>query len=118
METNTSLWLILGFAGLFALLRAMVDRVRRRFWKQAVRVVSSALWGFMGALLVREWLEVSPRTLWVVAALLGWVGYDATVGMMVRLLERQGRVKLDISETGQKGLEPKRRGTSGEGEGQ
>jgi len=78
METNTPLWLILGFAGLFALLRAMVDRVRRRFWKQAVRVVSSALWGLMGALLVREWLEVSPRTLWVVGGLRRHGGDDGS----------------------------------------
>lgn len=100
METNTSLWLILGFAGLFALLRAMVDQVRRRFWRQAARVLSSAFWGFMGALLVRDWLEVSPRTLWVIAALLGWVGYEATVGMMLRLLESKGGVKLEGNKKG------------------
>lgn len=98
MNPETSPWQALAqtllFAGVGALLKVLVQAVRRRPWRRAVRVLASAFWGAMVALLVSEWLEVTPKTLLVLATLLGWLGYENSLQGVHNLLEKSG-LKLE-----------------------
>ncbi len=77
------------FAGLGALLKLLVQSVRHRSWRRAVQLLASAFWGGMATLLISEWLEVTPKTLLVLATLLGWLGFETSLDFLGRLLEKR-----------------------------
>ncbi|RIH87728.1 hypothetical protein Mterra_01120 [Calidithermus terrae] len=80
-------WTVYGWCGfaaaVSAVLRAGLDGARGR-WRKVARVASSAFWGLFGSLLLAEWLELSPRAVVAVGALLGWIGYETTVGTLLK----------------------------------
>lgn len=82
-------WTVYAWCGLVAaisaLLRAGLDGARGR-WRKVARVASSALWGLFGAMLMAEWLELSPEAVVAIGALLGWVGYESVVGVLLKAL--------------------------------
>ncbi|MDX2006993.1 MAG: hypothetical protein SFU83_17285 [Meiothermus sp.] len=86
------LWQLLlltcGFAGVGALLKVLVESVRHRLLRRGVRILSSAFWGGMVVILLSEWSDFSPKTLLVLATLLGWLGFEATLSAATRLLEK------------------------------
>ncbi|GEM84304.1 hypothetical protein [Meiothermus hypogaeus] len=92
-------WQFFGVMGAFAvagaLLKVLVESVRSKFWKQALRVLSSAFWGTLAAILVSDWLTLSPKSLLVLATLLGWVGFEATLGNLLRLVGKKTDLKLE-----------------------
>ena len=92
MNGEQPLWQLLlltcGFAGLGALLRVLVEGVRNPLLRRGVRVLSSAFWGGMAVVLLSEWSDFSPKTLLVLATLLGWLGFEATLSAVTKLLEK------------------------------
>lgn len=92
-------WQLFGVMGAFAatgaLLKVLVESVRSKFWKQALRVLSSAFWGTLTAVLVSDWLTLSPKSLLVLATLLGWVGFEATLGNLFRVVGQKTDLKLE-----------------------
>lgn len=93
MNPDLSIWRafsqVLVFAAIGALLRLLVQSVHHRYWKQAVRVLANVFWAAMATLLLSEWLEAHTRTLLVLATLLGWLGFEASIGLLSRVLEKR-----------------------------
>jgi hypothetical protein len=75
------------FAGIGALLKMLLDSLQGG-WKKAIQVVSSAFWGGMTVILLSEWSGASPKTLLVLATLLGWLGFETTLNAVLKLLEK------------------------------
>jgi hypothetical protein len=92
MNGEPPLWQLLlltcGFAGLGALLKLLVESVRNPLLGRGVRLLSSAFWGGMVVILLSEWSDFSPKTLLVLATLLGWLGFEATLNTVTKLLEK------------------------------
>ncbi|MCX7784099.1 MAG: hypothetical protein N2318_10720 [Meiothermus sp.] len=86
---------ICAFAAAGALLKVLVESVRGKFWKQALRILSSAFWGALATILVSDWLTLSPKSLLVLATLLGWVGFEATLGNLFRVVGKKTDLKLE-----------------------
>ncbi len=84
-----------AFTGAGALLKVLLKSVRGRFWKQALRIFSSAFWGTMAAILVSDWLTLSPKSLLVLATLLGWVGFETTLSNLFRLVGKKADLNLE-----------------------
>lgn len=99
--SHLQLWqafaLTAAFSAISALLRALVDGVRKGIWRKVWRVASSAFWGGMAAILLSQWLKVNPETLMVLGAVFGWVGYQATLSTLLRVIEN--RIGLKDSES-------------------
>jgi len=100
--------LIGAFAGAGALLRALIQKVGGRFWKQALRIHSSAFWDTQAAILVSDWLTLSPGSLLVLATLLGWVGYKTTLGSLSWVLSQ--KTDLDLLPTSRSSKRPRSEG--------
>ncbi|RIH85317.1 hypothetical protein [Calidithermus roseus] len=98
-------WTVYAWSGLVAaisaLLRAGLDGARGH-WRKVARVASSAFWGLFGAMLMAEWLELSPEATVAIGALLGWVGYESAVGVLLKALGLR-RSKEEKLEPGNKG---------------
>ncbi|MCX7601214.1 MAG: phage holin family protein [Meiothermus sp.] len=96
-------WGIIGlFAGAGALLRFLVESAQGPCWKRALRVLSSAFWGTLAALLVSDWLTLSPKSLLVLATLLGWVGSEVTLGQLLRAVGKKTDLKLEAPKSPRK----------------
>jgi hypothetical protein len=90
------LFVVVGvFTGTGALLRVLLKSVRGRFWKQALHVLSSAFWGTLAAILVSDWLPLSPKSLLVLATLLGWVGFETTLHNLFQVVGKKTDLKLE-----------------------
>lgn len=87
--------LVGAFTGTGALLKVLLENVRGGFWKQALRVLSSAFWGILGAILVSDWLTLSPKSLLVLATLLGWVGFEATLRNLLKWVGKRADLNLE-----------------------
>lgn len=87
--------LVGAFTGAGALLKVLLESVRGGFWKQALRVLSSAFWGILGAILVSDWLTLSPKSLLVLATLLGWVGFEATLHNLLKWVGKKADLHLE-----------------------
>ncbi|GIW34446.1 hypothetical protein [Meiothermus sp.] len=107
-------WQFFGVMGAFAatgaLLKVLVESVRSKFWKQALRILSSAFWGTLAAILVSDWLTLSPKSLLVLATLLGWVGFEATLGNLFRLVGKKTDLKLEAPQPPRK--KPRRKSSA------
>lgn len=99
-------WVVYAWCGLVAvisaLLRAMLDGARGR-WRKVARVASSAFWGLFGAMLLAEWLELSPEAVVAIGALLGWVGYESAVGVLLKALGLRRGKEEEKLEPGNRG---------------
>lgn len=99
-------WQFFGVMGSFAatgaLLKVLVESVQSKFWKQSLRILSSAFWGTLAAILVSDWLTLSPKSLLVLATLLGWVGFEATLGNLFRVVGQKTDLKLKAPKTPRK----------------
>ena len=96
------LWQLLAltclFAGLGALLKLMVESVKNPLLKRATGVLSSGFWGGMAVILLSELTEFSPKVLLVLATVLGWLGFEATLSALLKWLERITGLKQDKSK--------------------
>lgn len=102
LEAWQLLAIIGAFAGAGALLRFLVESVRSKFWKQALRILSSAFWGTLAAILVSDWLTLSPKSLLVLATLLGWVGFETTLGNLLKMVGKKTDLKLEAPKAPRK----------------
>ncbi len=87
--------LVGAFTGAGALLKVLLESVRSGFWKQALRVLSSAFWGTLAAILISDWLTLSPKSLLVLGTLLGWVGFEATLRNLSRWVSKKTDLNLE-----------------------
>lgn len=94
-------WQLFAVVGAFtsagALLKVLLESVRGKFWKQALHVLSSAFWGTLAAVLVSDWLTLSPKSLLVLATLLGWVGFETTLRNLLRVVGKKADLNLEPS---------------------
>ncbi len=92
-------WPLVGvmaaFAATGALLKVLIESVKGGFWQQALRILSSAFWGTLAAILVSDWLHLSPKSLLVLATLLGWVGFETTLKNLLRVVGKKTDWKLE-----------------------
>ncbi|GIW26286.1 hypothetical protein [Meiothermus sp.] len=94
--------LVAAFAATGALLKVLVESVRGKRWKLALRIVSSAFWGTLAVILVSDWLTLSPKSLLVLATLLGWVGFETTLGNLIRVMGKKTDLKLEAPRSSRK----------------
>ena len=105
-DADQSIWVIFGwgafFAGLAALLRTLVDGIRRTPKQVVAKVLVTGFWGGIAAWTLTEWLTLSPTLLGSLSAVFGWAGYEATVTAVMRILGERTGVALGLDRRSQK----------------
>jgi len=99
-DSDPSIWVTFGwgafFAGLAALLKTLVDGIRRTPKQVIAKVLVTGFWGGIAAWVVAEWFTVSPSLLGALSAVFGWAGYEATVSTVARVLGEKTGVALGL----------------------